>query len=110
LALKPRFWWQKGAFKRGKHIREKMKGQLSIFHFYTKQDLMSQLAARPAQNTPVSLVLGKKGEKEKMNIMTMTAMMVILSFSASFGDMNYDCPKGKAGRRVPGPVYEIQWN
>jgi hypothetical protein len=32
-----------------------------------------------------------------MKIMTLTAMMVLLSFSVSFGDMNYDCPKSKAG-------------
>jgi tetratricopeptide (TPR) repeat protein len=32
-----------------------------------------------------------------MKIMTLTAMMVLLSFSVSFSDMNYDCPKSKAG-------------
>ncbi len=32
-----------------------------------------------------------------MKIMTLTAMIVLLSFSVSFGDMNYDCPKNKSG-------------
>lgn len=38
-----------------------------------------------------------KGEKAKVKIMTLTAMMILLSVSVSFGDMNYDCPKSKAG-------------
>src|SRR5512136_1445104 len=32
-----------------------------------------------------------------MKILTLTAMMVLLSFSVSIGDMNYECPKSKAG-------------
>jgi len=41
--------------------------------------------------------LERKGAKIKMQKMIWVAAMVLLSFSVSFGDMNYECPKSKAG-------------